>query len=83
MRSTHLDEEEEMIRSSLRDFLEAEIAPELPEADREPMSKADAIEYQKRLANSVSARVTSRATVSPTRSRTPSPPRRSRGSGRR
>ena len=49
MRSTHLDEEHEMIRSSLRDFLEAEIAPELPAADREPMSKAEAIEYQQRL----------------------------------
>ncbi len=38
-----------MIRDSLRDFLEAEIAPDLPEADREPMSKADAIEYQQTL----------------------------------
>ena len=46
MRHTHLDEEHEMIRSSLRDFLEAEIAPELPAADREPMSKVEAIEYQ-------------------------------------
>ncbi|PSP67256.1 acyl-CoA dehydrogenase [Halobacteriales archaeon QS_1_69_70] len=49
MRHTHLDEEHELIRSSLREFLEAEIAPELPAADREPMSKADAIEYQKLL----------------------------------
>ena len=46
MRHTHLDEEHELIRSSLREFLEAEIAPELPAADREPMSKAEAIEYQ-------------------------------------
>ena len=38
-----------MIRSSLRDFLEAEIAPELPAADREPMSKDDAIRYQQQL----------------------------------
>jgi alkylation response protein AidB-like acyl-CoA dehydrogenase len=49
MRHAHLDEEHEMIRDSLREFLEAEIAPDLPEADREPMSKDEAIQYQQML----------------------------------
>jgi alkylation response protein AidB-like acyl-CoA dehydrogenase len=49
MSSAHLDDEHEMIRNSVREFLEAEIAPELPEADRKPMSKAEAIEYQQML----------------------------------
>ncbi len=47
--SVHLDDEHEMIRDSVRDFLEAEIQPQLPEADREPMSKDDAIQYQQML----------------------------------
>ncbi|QLD88054.1 acyl-CoA/acyl-ACP dehydrogenase [Natronomonas salina] len=47
--SAHLDEEHEMIRSSLREFLEEEIQPDLPEADREAMSKDEAIQYQQML----------------------------------
>jgi alkylation response protein AidB-like acyl-CoA dehydrogenase len=34
-----------MFRDSLRDFLQSEIAPELPEADREEMTKEEALEY--------------------------------------
>ncbi|MFQ3318414.1 MAG: alkylation response protein AidB-like acyl-CoA dehydrogenase [Natronomonas sp.] len=47
--SAHLDDEHEMIRDSLREFLEAEIEPDLPEADRKPMTKDEAIEYQQML----------------------------------
>jgi alkylation response protein AidB-like acyl-CoA dehydrogenase len=41
-----LSEEDRMFRESLREFLEEEVAPDLPEADKEPMSKEEAVEYQ-------------------------------------
>ncbi len=40
-----LTQEHRMFRESLRDFLDSEIAPDLPEADREELSKNEALEY--------------------------------------
>lgn len=45
-----LTEEQRMVRDSVRDFLDNEIAPDLPEADRKPMSKQDAIDYMQTMA---------------------------------
>ncbi|UPM44251.1 acyl-CoA dehydrogenase family protein [Halocatena salina] len=45
-----LNEEQRMVRDSVREFLENEIAPELPEADRTPLTKAEAIEYMQTMA---------------------------------
>ncbi len=45
-----LNEEQRMVRDSVRDFLENEIEPELPEADREPLTKAEAIDYMQTMA---------------------------------
>lgn len=44
-----LDEADRMFRETLREFLEREVAPDLPEADEAPVSKAEAIEYQRAL----------------------------------
>lgn len=41
-----LEEEDRIFRDTLREFLEQEIAPDLPEADREPLTKQQAVEYQ-------------------------------------
>jgi alkylation response protein AidB-like acyl-CoA dehydrogenase len=45
----HLDDSDRMFRDTLREFLEREVAPDLPEADAGPVSKAEAIEYQRAL----------------------------------
>jgi len=45
----HLDESDRMVRDTLREFLEREIAPDLPAVDAAPVSKADAIDYQRQL----------------------------------
>ena len=39
-----------MIRDTLREFMDEEIAPDLPEADRKPLSKDDAIQYMQKMA---------------------------------
>lgn len=44
-----LDESDRMFRETLREFLEREVAPDLPDVDSEPVSKADAVEYQREL----------------------------------
>jgi alkylation response protein AidB-like acyl-CoA dehydrogenase len=41
-----LSEQDRMFRESLREFLQKEVEPDLPEADREPMDKEEAVEYQ-------------------------------------
>ncbi len=45
----HLSDEDRLFRDTLREFLEEEIEPDLPEADQEPLSKEDAIRYQRML----------------------------------
>lgn len=45
-----LTDEQRMVRDSVREFLENEIAPDLPEADRQPLSKSDAISYMQTMA---------------------------------
>ncbi|ARS90267.1 acyl-CoA dehydrogenase family protein [Natrarchaeobaculum aegyptiacum] len=45
-----LNDEQRMIRDSLREFMDEEIAPDLPEADRQPLSKDDAISYMQQMA---------------------------------
>ncbi len=45
-----LSEEQEMVRSTVREFMEEEIKPDVPEMDKEPMSKEDAIEYFHKMA---------------------------------
>jgi len=45
-----LTDEQEMIRDSVREFMDEEIAPDLPEADRKPLSKDDAISYMQTMA---------------------------------
>ncbi|WP_254821632.1 acyl-CoA dehydrogenase family protein [Haloglomus halophilum] len=44
-----LDESDRMFRDTLREFLEREVAPDLPEADHEPVSKEQAVTYQRDL----------------------------------
>lgn len=44
-----LDEADRMFRDTLRDFLEREVEPDLPEADEGPVTKEQAIEYQRAL----------------------------------
>ncbi|WP_255149174.1 acyl-CoA dehydrogenase family protein [Halorarius halobius] len=44
-----LTDEQQMIQRSLREYLEDEIRPDLPEADEEPLTKAEAIAYQQEL----------------------------------
>ncbi len=44
-----LSDEQRMFAESLREFLEAEIEPDLPEADKQPLTKDQAIEYQQQL----------------------------------
>lgn len=44
-----LDESDRRVRDSLREFLEREVAPDLPAVDAEPVSKAAAVEYQRSL----------------------------------
>jgi len=44
-----LNDQDRMFRESLKEFLQKEVEPDLPEADREPMEKEDAIEYQRML----------------------------------
>ncbi len=41
-----LDEETALFRRELRRFLDAEVAPDLPEVDRTPVSKEQAVKYQ-------------------------------------
>ncbi len=45
-----LSEEQRMIRETVREFLENEIAPDLPEADRKPLTKAQAVDYMQKMA---------------------------------
>jgi len=45
-----LTEEQELVRKTVREFMDEEIAPELPAADREPLSKAEAIDYMQTMA---------------------------------
>ncbi|SEH15139.1 acyl-CoA dehydrogenase [Natronorubrum sediminis] len=45
-----LSDEQRMVRDSIREFMDEEIAPDLPEADRDPLSKADAIDYMQKMA---------------------------------
>ncbi|MDS0478635.1 acyl-CoA/acyl-ACP dehydrogenase [Natrinema sp. 1APR25-10V2] len=45
-----LTDEQRMIRDSVREFMDEEIEPDLPEADRKPLSKDDAIGYMQQMA---------------------------------
>ncbi|THE64360.1 acyl-CoA dehydrogenase [Salinadaptatus halalkaliphilus] len=45
-----LTDEQQMIRDSVREFMDEEIAPDLPEVDREALSKEDAIDYMQKMA---------------------------------
>jgi alkylation response protein AidB-like acyl-CoA dehydrogenase len=45
-----LTDEQRMIRSTVREFMEEEIAPDLPEADEEPMTKEEAVDYMQKMA---------------------------------
>jgi len=45
-----LTDEQRMIRDTVREFMEEEIAPDLPEADEEPMTKEEAISYMQKMA---------------------------------
>ncbi|MDZ7730139.1 MAG: acyl-CoA dehydrogenase family protein [Natrialbaceae archaeon] len=44
-----LNDEQEMIRDTLREFMENEIAPDLPEADEDALTKEEVIDYQQKL----------------------------------
>jgi len=44
-----LGEEQRLFRGTLREFLENEVRPDLPEVDQAPVTKAQAIEYQRSL----------------------------------
>lgn len=45
-----LNDEQRMIRDTLREFMDEEIAPDLPEADRKPLTKDEAIDYMQTMA---------------------------------
>lgn len=45
-----LTDEQRMIRNTVREFMDEEIAPDLPEADRKPMTKQEAISYMRKMA---------------------------------
>jgi alkylation response protein AidB-like acyl-CoA dehydrogenase len=45
-----LTDEQRMIRDTVREFMEEEIAPDLPEADKEPLTKDEAVEYMRKMA---------------------------------
>ncbi|MFB6171597.1 MAG: acyl-CoA dehydrogenase family protein [Haloarculaceae archaeon] len=45
-----LTDEQRMIRDTVREFVEAEIAPDLPEADRKPMTRDEAVDYMQTMA---------------------------------
>jgi len=45
-----LTDEQRMVRDSVREFMEEEIAPDLPEADKEPMTKEEAVDYMQTMA---------------------------------
>ena len=45
-----LTDEQQMVKKTVREFMDNEIAPDLPEADREPMSKDEAISYMQTMA---------------------------------
>ena len=45
-----LTDEQRMVRDTVREFMEEEIGPHLPEADREAMSKDEAISYLQKMA---------------------------------
>jgi alkylation response protein AidB-like acyl-CoA dehydrogenase len=45
-----LTDEQRMIRESVREFMDEEIAPDLPEADQEPLTKDEAISYMQKMA---------------------------------
>ena len=45
-----LTDEQEMMRDTLREFMDEEIAPDLPEADREPLTHDEAVEYMQTMA---------------------------------
>lgn len=44
-----LDESDRMVRDTVREFMEREVAPDLPAVDEEPVSKEQAVEYQRAL----------------------------------
>jgi alkylation response protein AidB-like acyl-CoA dehydrogenase len=45
-----LTDEQRMIRDTVREFMDEEIAPDLPEADKEPLTKDEAVEYMRKMA---------------------------------
>ena len=45
-----LTDQQRMMRDSLREFMDEEIAPDLPAADRQPLSKDEAIDYMQTMA---------------------------------
>jgi alkylation response protein AidB-like acyl-CoA dehydrogenase len=45
-----LTDEQELVKRTVREFMDEEIAPELPAADREPLTKAEAIDYMQTMA---------------------------------
>jgi alkylation response protein AidB-like acyl-CoA dehydrogenase len=45
-----LNDEQRMIRDELRKFMDEEIAPDLPEADRSSMNKDEAVSYMQKMA---------------------------------
>ncbi|MDZ7729966.1 MAG: acyl-CoA dehydrogenase family protein [Natrialbaceae archaeon] len=45
-----LTEEQELVRDTVREFMETEIAPDLPEADKKPMTHDEAVEYMQKMA---------------------------------
>jgi alkylation response protein AidB-like acyl-CoA dehydrogenase len=47
----NLTDEQRLVQQTLREFMDEEIAPDLPEADREPMTRAEAIDYMQRMAD--------------------------------
>ena len=45
-----LTDEQQMMRDTLREFMDKEIAPDLPEADRDPLTHDEAVEYMQTMA---------------------------------
>jgi len=44
-----LTEEQRLVRQTVRDFMENEIEPDVAEADKQPLSKEDAVHYMKKV----------------------------------
>ena len=44
-----LTDEQRMIRDTVREFMDEEIAPDLPEADKEPLAKEEAVSYMQKM----------------------------------